>query len=194
MADLIASTVRYVNQYVPIEVLLPFFLIFGVLYYFTKKVKVFEDNEKLTLIIPVILAVLTVVPHVMNKYPTKYDPILIINNAVPTVGLLAVAIVILFIILGVIGTKVGAPLRGMLTLLSVGILVYLFAASIWPSYRIFDFLRGIPRELISVIVVLLVLGLVINWIAKPPSTTGGYSPNKAVDALGSFFGKFGKDT
>ena len=56
-----------------IDVVLPFFLIFSILYSVLRRLKLFGDNKSVDIVVSLIMSVLTVVPHITGNYPGNYD-------------------------------------------------------------------------------------------------------------------------
>ncbi|NOZ81175.1 MAG: hypothetical protein GXP63_05895 [DPANN group archaeon] len=151
------------------DVLLPFLLIFTVFFAIFQKSKILgEDQKNMNLGISVIIALMTVVPHVVGWYANpNWDPIEIINRSIPTVSVVVIAIVMLLVLIGLFGGEVhlfGKSLAGWITVLSVLIILVIFgdAANWWTLdwlYNIFG------QDVLSVIIILLVFGLLVGFIA-----------------------------
>jgi len=85
-----------------VDVFLPFLLIFTVIFAILEKTKILGEGKKnMNSGIAIIFALLVVVPHVTGNFPAGYDPVQIINAALPTISLLVVAIISLMILIGV---------------------------------------------------------------------------------------------
>src|SRR3989338_5040779 len=85
-----------------VDVLLPFLLIFTVIFAILEKTKILGEGKKsMNVGIAFIFALLVVVPHVTGNFPAGYDPVAIINAALPSVSLVVVAIIALMILIGV---------------------------------------------------------------------------------------------
>ena len=66
------------------DVILPFLLIFAVVYAALTKVKIFgEQKDRIHIIIALVIALAVVVPHVTYMYPPESDVVNIINTALP---------------------------------------------------------------------------------------------------------------
>ncbi|MBI2111953.1 hypothetical protein HYT52_00255 [Candidatus Woesearchaeota archaeon] len=73
----------------------------------------FEILANFFVILALILGLMFVVPHIMGYYPLGYDPVLVLNETLPSVALVAVAAIMLLILMGMFGTnfaKGAAPL------------------------------------------------------------------------------------
>src|SRR3989338_4247700 len=85
-----------------VDVLLPFLLIFTVIFAVLEKTKIMgEGKRNMSIGIAFIFALLVVVPHVTGNFPAGYDPVAVINAALPSVSLVVVAIIALLILIGV---------------------------------------------------------------------------------------------
>jgi len=123
-----------------LDSLFPFLLIFTVIFAFLQKSKVLGSTtvagasesvprKNFNLIIAVIFAAMTVIPHVMGNYPPGADPVTVINNALPNVSLLVVMIIALFIILSMFAqsTGMGEVIYKIMPIPALILLLYIFA-------------------------------------------------------------------
>ena len=100
-----------------LDVLIPFLLVFVLTYAILLKTKILVGgkdgeggrndklNKKFSLIIALAIALGVVIPHVTNSYPRGADIVVIINNALPQVVLLAVIGLALVIATGLFGAQ-----------------------------------------------------------------------------------------
>jgi hypothetical protein len=151
------------------DVLLPFLLIFTIMFAIFQKAKIFGDGKKnINLAISVIMALMVVIPHVMHYYPNEaYDPVNIMNNALPQVSLVVVAIIMILIIIGLFGGEInlfGAALSKWITFFSIGAIVVIFGGSAgWWDFGWFYSFFG--SEAVSLIIILLIFGVLVGFIA-----------------------------
>ena len=83
-----------------IDVLLPFLMIFAVVFGILEKIKLFGSNSKnINIVIALTFGFLFIAPHLIGVPATK-DPVAIIMQAIPNVGVLLAALVLLLILLG----------------------------------------------------------------------------------------------
>ena len=74
-----------------LDVLLPFLLIFTVVFAVLQKAKIFgEDSKRFNVIIALVLGMVVVIPHIMGNYPEGQDAVLIINKLLPNVALVLI--------------------------------------------------------------------------------------------------------
>jgi len=169
------------------DVVLPFLLIFVILFGTLQKVKIFKQ-KKFNIMISLVISLLVVIPHVTNKYPPGKDVIEIMNNALPAVSIVIVAIVMLFVLLGLFFGEqkfVGASIGGWISLICIASIVWIFGSSAgwwsgWNSVRNF-----FGEDAVSLVIIIIVFGLIINFITKEDKKEAG---EKFMDKLGDFFG------
>lgn len=179
MAIDFSNIIRIFKSYGVLDFLLPFFLIFTVLYVALSKVEIFKEN-KFRVIIAIILALLVVAPHITGDYPTGLDPIDVINETLPSIALAIVGVIFLLILLGTFGLgKVESVAIRSVVLLSIGFVIYVFGSSLewWSSPSgIFSWWTD---ELSELLVILLVFGI-ITWFITSEKTADSESPMKKI--------------
>jgi len=85
------------------DLLIPFLLIFAVIFSILNVIKLFKRN--INIVLALVISLLTVIPHINKTYPRCYDVITIINQATPQIGLLVIAVVMFFLVVGLFGMK-----------------------------------------------------------------------------------------
>jgi len=99
--------VEIVNSWGLTDVMLPFLLIFAIFFAILAKVRIFgEGKKKYNLIIALVVAALFVIPHVTDTYPADFDPVDIINEALPNISIIVIAGLTALIIIGAFGGQV----------------------------------------------------------------------------------------
>ncbi|MBW2970838.1 hypothetical protein KY320_01610 [Candidatus Woesearchaeota archaeon] len=176
------------------DMLLPFLLIFTLVFAVLDKAKVFgKEKKNINMIVSLVIALLVVIPHVTGRYPPGGDVVEIINSAIPNVSVFIVAIVMLLIMIGVFGVNVnvaGTSLGGIVTLLAIIIIGVVFANSAgWFNMRMPSWLGFLnDPDTQALIVVLLMFGVIVAFV-----TGGGDSGEKnAGKGLTHFFESIGK--
>ncbi|MBW2989797.1 hypothetical protein KY358_05775 [Candidatus Woesearchaeota archaeon] len=177
------------------DVMLPFLLIFVVMFALMAKTRVLgEDKKKYNLIVALVISLSVVIPHVLDYYPPEADVVEIMNRALPQVSIIAVAVVMLLILIGLFGGEakwMGSSLSGWIGILSFIIILAIFggAAGWWGDWSwLYSFFGG---ETIAVIVMILVFAIIVWWI-----TRGEAQENKlnALSGIGKWVGDmFKKD-
>ena len=157
------------------DVLLPFLLIFTIVFSVLQRVHIFGDRRNISGIVAVILALLVVIPHVTGDYPPNADIVEIMNKAIPNVSIFIVAIVMLLIMIGVFGVNVNiaeSPLGGVVALVSFLIVGAIFANSAgWFGNRNLppwlSFLGDADTQ--ALIIVLLFFGIIVWFVTSEPN-------------------------
>lgn len=180
------------------DVLLPFLLIFTLVYAVMQKTKILgEDKESkplknFNLVIALVMALAAIIPHVTGTYPANADVVSIINNALPNVSLVMVAILMLLIIIGVFGANVkiaNTSFGGFIVILAIIAVVVIFgSAAEWynlPPWL--QFLNNSDTQ--ALIVVLLIFGVIIWFITKEDSPA---SEDSGLKGLGKILEMAGK--
>jgi len=154
------------------DVLLPFVLIFVIVFAILQKTKILGDGKKnLNVAVAIVVGLLVVIPHVTGKYPPNADPVEIIKASLPQVSIFLVAIVFLLVLLGVFGQDVvmlGVTMPGWITLFSILVILIIFGgAAGWWSDGFSQWLEdAFGTEAIAIAIMILVFGVIIAWITK----------------------------
>ena len=178
------------------EVLLPFLLIFTIIFAIFQKTKILgEDKKNLNVVVAIVVGLLVVVPHVTGRFPPNADPVLIINDALPQVSIVLVAVIFLLILIGVFGQDyvfLGVTMPGWITLVSFVIIVLIFGGSAgwWQG----DFGNTLENffgtEGVAVFIMIVTFGIIIAWIT---SESKEREERTVLNRLGMDFSKlFGK--
>ena len=166
-----------------VDVLLPFLLIFTVIFAILEKTKILgEGKRNMNIGISFIFALLVVIPHVTGNFPAGFDPVAIINAALPAVSLLVVAIISLMILIGVFAhdrLMFGMAAPGWVGLFSIVALVFIFgSAAGWWNAGFLGFLDNIfGSDVVAIVIMLLVFGIIIAFV-----TGGGGDETKGAAA------------
>lgn len=172
------------------DVLLPFLLIFTIVYAVFKKTKILGDKNSYNVVLALVLSLTTVIPHVTGNYPLGYDPVLIINRALPTVSIVVVALIMLLLLVGVWGAEsdwiAGNTVTGTIVILSIIAVVWIFGASAnwWQGWGWFNNLFG--ADTMAIVVMILVFALIMWFITREDSVSDG---DGMMKQLGNMFKK-----
>ncbi len=156
------------------EVLLPFLLIFVIVYAILQKTKILGEGRKnLNAAVALVVGLLVVIPHVTGRFPANADPVVIINAALPQLSIVLVAIVFLLVLLGVFGqdyVMLGVTMPGWVTLFSLIVILIIFgdAANWWASGFNSTLEDFFGTEIVAIIIMILVFGLIIAWVTHEP--------------------------
>ncbi|MFH1439669.1 MAG: hypothetical protein ABIG89_03825 [Candidatus Woesearchaeota archaeon] len=172
------------------DAILPFLLIFTIVFAIFQKTNIFGDNKKnMNVMVALLMALLTVVPHVMHRYPPNADPVAIMNAALPNISVLVVAVIMALLLIGIFGGKaswIGGTFSGVIALFAFGVIVYFFgsAAGWWRNIHS----GWWSSDVTAAIIVILVFAVIIWFIVKEESSaqsTGALT--NVVSEIGNFF-------
>ncbi len=147
------------------EIILPFILIFTIFFAVLQKVQMFgEQSKKYNVVLSLAIALVTVIPHATGMYPSQYDIVSIINDAIPEVALLVLVVVLLLLMLGLgFGREAaGFAIGGWIAVVAAIILVLIFIGSLTTI----PILSYIDPSIQALIVILLVFGLVVWFVTR----------------------------
>ena len=187
---------RILESWGLIDVLLPFLLIFTLIFAVLEKSKILgEEKKNLNTAIALIFALIVVIPHITGNLPAGYDPVLVINSALPSVSLVVVAVISLMIMIGVFAHEkiyLGLTMPGWIAFISVILLIIIFgSAAGWWTTGFDDWLDStFGSDALAVFIMIVVFGVIIAFV------TGGEGEREKVGMMkriGMDFGKmFGK--
>jgi uncharacterized membrane protein YccC len=105
-----------------------------------------------------------VIPHIMGTYPAGQDAVVIINNFLPDVALVLVAIIMVLLLSGVFGYHTSENTSGGILFIAFAVVIYLFGLSAgwWEKFNWFN----IDPDTLSVVLVLLVFGIIIAVVTS----------------------------
>ena len=188
--------IRDLDRWGLTDVLLPFLLIFVIVFAILQKTRILGEGKKnLNTIVAIVVGLLVVIPHVTGRFPANADPVEIINAALPQVSIVLVAVVFLLVMIGVFGQEyvfLGVSAPGWIAFFSLIVIVLIFggAAGWWRG----DFGNTLEdffgTEGIAIAIMLLVFGITIAWIT---SESKEREERTILNRLGVDFSKlFGK--
>ncbi len=168
------------------DVLLPFLLIFTISFVVLLRSGILaskpgaeqgdESGRKPSLIVALVMALGTVIPHVMGWYPSDYNVVMIINMSLPSVALWMVAIVMGLLLIGTVTHGSFDPFAAIKGSWAVGIAAvvvgYIFMSSA-GFFNVPNFLND--PDLQAVILILAVFGGVVALIGWDGGGSSGSS-------------------
>jgi len=181
------------------DILLPFLLVFAIVFAVLEKIKMFGDDKKnIHVVIALILGVMFIGPHfIAGIAGTNRDPVQIIQNAIPSVSIMAIAVVCAFIILGLwskgeIEFSESPILSTVIIFLTLGVILYIFGKSAgwwrssvgWPGFLA----NPETRALILIFAVFAVVILFVVGGGKPKEPKGKDFQD-FMKSMGSVIGK-----
>lgn len=163
----------FMQSYGVAEVALPFLLIFTIIFAVLQQIKIFGGNNKnINLGLALLFALTAVIPHMTGRYPPNYDPIVIINALVPSAAVLAIAIILVLILLGMWGMEMGKGVPTLAIIVIIGVLFYVFGATVGWWLLPSDVIYWWDSDLTILLVVILVFGAIIWFITSDEKSSG----------------------
>lgn len=167
------DSIRWLQYWGVTDVLLPFLLIYVVVFAILQKVQIFgEKSKRFNVVIALAMALAVVIPHVTGSYPSPdADVVNIINKALPNVSVFLVAIVMLFLLIGLWGGKARWKGAGttVITIAALILIAYIFArAAGWTGqlpYWLY-FLEDPNTQ--ALLIVVIIFFIIISYITKEP--------------------------
>ncbi len=187
---------RLLNDVGLFDVLLPFVLIFTLVFAVLQKVRIFDD-KRINTMLALIMGLGTIAPHVLWGTPNVPDDAVlvngmpdiveIINNSLPSVSLILVAILMALIIIGILGRRVelgNTSLSGWIALLSfvMVVVVFLTSAGVFRNVYLDRWVNTNP-DLTALVIVILVFAIIIWFVTKDDSESSRISREKFGDKL-----------
>lgn len=183
------------DQWGVADVLLPFILIFTIVFAIMQKTEILgKDKKNINVMIALVMGLAVVFPHVLRMYPSQSDPVDIINRALPNVSIILVAIVMLLLLIGLLGGEIkwlGTSISGWIAIISLIIIVWIFArASGWQSGRLPRWLSWLDNpDTQAMIIILLVFGIIVWFITKDDTQKKSNFLGTAMENIGQMFKK-----
>ena len=177
------------------DVVLPFFLLFTVIFAVMQKTKPLGKRKEVNVIFSLVVSLIAIIPHVTGTYK-NYDVVAAINSAIPQVSYWVVLGVMFLVLLAtfgisfnVEGTNADKGLRNLIIWCSLIIVFLIFAQSAnwihWGWLR--ALLNSIDPNVVALLVIILVFIAVIAFISGPPEDEN----NKETSWL-DYLGELGK--
>ena len=168
------------------EIILPFILIFTIIYAILQKVKIFGENSKnFNIMIALVLSLIPIFYHFSSTKTSNWDVIYILTTSgvVSQFSTWLVVVVMLLILMGSFG--VGLPtsdlFKGLVVISSVIIIGYIFTGAASSSGNTFEYLDDGTK---SAIVVILMFGLIIWFVTSgDKSEKGGNKKNPFIEGI-----------
>ncbi len=170
----------YFQAYGIMDVLLPFILVFTIVFAVMQKTKILGDKKQFNVIIALTLGLLFIAPHIGGTYPLGYDPVQVMNETLPSISLVSIAAIMLLLLMGIFGTGFAAAATPVIALAALGFVIYIFGASlrIWTGPS--DTFYWWTPDITELMVILLIFGLIIWFITREPTSTTGMDTFKKV--------------
>tara|TARA_Y100000310_G_C20689951_1_gene821589 strand:- start:1558 stop:2031 length:474 start_codon:yes stop_codon:yes gene_type:complete len=148
--------------------------------------KLFGDNKKnFNVVIALVLALLFIAPHMTGSYPGGYNPVQVLNEALPSVSLVAVAAIMLLLLLGIFGRDLGESLMPIIAVVAIGFVIYIFGATsalnLWTGPA--TTFSWWTDELTELLVIILIFGLIVWFITRDTGESKGTGLGVVKDFL-----------
>ena len=173
-----------------LTVLLPFLLVFTLVYAVLQKSKILgkdsqgKPRKNFNIIIALVMGMSFVIPSVLNGYPPERDPVVIVNSALAGVSVLLVAVLMVLLLIGMFNKDfdLSKGFGGFIAFASIGAVIVIFGvASEWFGMggRNYYWLRWLyDPNTQALLVALLIFGALIYFITKEESTGSSDSDDK----------------
>ncbi len=156
----------YFQQYGVMDFLLPFLLVFTIIYAVLQRTKLLGDKKNFNVIVALILALVFVVPHITGTYPLGYDPVQVMNETLPSISLVAVAAMMILILMGIFGASFAASFAPIIAIAAMVFVIYIFGAALNLWTGPYDVFSWWSSDLTELLIIILVFGLVVWFITK----------------------------
>ena len=177
------DTFYYLQQMGISDVIIPFILIFTILYAVLQKIQIFgTEGQRFNAVIALAIALTTIIPHVLGSYPPGTDVVVMINNALPEVVFLIIGVVLLLVLLGFAwgGETTQTATAAIVAVVAAVILVIIFASEAIPV----PIVSYLDPQLRTLLIVIIVFGLVFWYVTREKSTkTIGQQVKSLFDKL-----------
>lgn len=180
--------VRVLEEFGIVDVILPFILVFTIVYAILLKSELFgKDSQKFNIVIALVIGLLFVVPHVTGQYDSiGFDPVGVINQALPSISVLLIAFLLVLILVGMFGVKASGGLATIAVVVSLIAVTAVFsnAIGIWGTGGMPYYLSFLDDpDIQALIIIILVFGLIVWFITKPADKTPIGGIKKLADWL-----------
>src|SRR3989338_4778837 len=163
---------QYFQAYGVMDFLLPFILVFTIVFAVTAKLALFKEQKQFRVVIALVLALVFVVTHIMGNYPLGYDPVQVMNASLPSISLVSVAAIMVLLLMGIFGADFTAAAAPFIAIISLGFVAYIFGASLNLWRGPYDIFYWWSSDVTQLMVVLFIFGLVVWFIVKEPKKPG----------------------
>lgn len=190
------NTIQYLDSIGLTDVLLPFALIFSVLFALLQRLSVFTEkkgsetvpNTRINSIIALTISLMVVIIHVTGRVPPEQDPINILNKILPSSALITIIVLVVFILLALVmdpkkiflGSSAIGSLVGFAAIIALGAVIVRATYPAFLPYEWFAWLDDPNTQ--AIIIMLAVFALIIWFVTSEPPTTKKSWPERLKDA------------
>lgn len=189
------SFIQRLSEWGVADVLLPFLLVFTIIFAVLQKSHILgKEKKNFNVMIALVMGLAVVFPHVLGTYPGDADPVNIINQALPNVSIVIIAIMSILLLIGLLGGEVkwiGSSISGWIAIICFLVVAYIFGeAAGWFNSGYPSWLQWLDNEdTKALIVILLVFGILVWYITKDDSAKKGAIFKESMEDLGKLFKK-----
>ncbi len=174
-----------------IDALLPFLLLFTIIFGILQKIALFhkgddkKPDKQINAVLGFIIAAMVVVPHIIGAYPPGQDPVDIINQFLPSTAVILLAVLCVILLLGLAGGAVPSFMLWTVALVALGFLIVMILMAVLPGFwPTFSFLHDPSIQ--ALVIILLVMGLVGFFVIREPTAPNSHG---FTDWLNRMFGE-----
>ncbi len=186
-----STFVSYFQTYGIMDFLLPFLLVFVIVFAVLQRTEILGKGKKnFNVVVALVLALIFIVPHMTGSYPLGYDPVQVINEALPSISLVAIAAIMLLLLMGIFGGDFAKAAMPIIAIAAIIFVIYIFgstsALNFWRGPH--DIFYWWTPQLTELLIILLIFGLIVYFITKEPKKEAG---SKILEGIGKLFEKKG---
>lgn len=185
MASGFQDLAYYFESYGVMDFLLPFILVFTITYAVLQRTKILGDKKNFNVVVALVLGLLFVVPHITGSYPSGYDPVNVMNAALPSISLISISAIMLLLLMGIFGANFSKKAAPFISIVAIAFVIYVFGAVLNFWQGPYDIFYWWTTEVTELIVIILIFGLLVNFITAEEKK----GPNKFLEEVKSWFEK-----
>jgi hypothetical protein len=192
------SMFSYWQQLGLVDVILPFLLLFAVVFGILQKVAIFTEgkdsagkplpNKKINAVIALALALLVVIPHVTGGYPGGVDIVDLMNRFLPQSVFLILVVIMALLLIGLVGPGLPSGVSmavGTVAVVVLG-LILLHAVSPYQLPLWLQFLSDPAFQ--ALVIILIVFGLIVWFVTREPGPKHGEPGYRSLpDVIAEWF-------
>ena len=175
------------------DVLLPFLLIFTIVFAVFQRTKILGDKKNFNVIMGLVMALAVIIPHITGRYPPGADVVNIINAALPQISVVAVATIMILLLIGIfgVGSDWGSSLAGLIAIAAFIVVVYIFYRAAVPAGAGSFGIPGILNDpdVQAMLVIVIIFALVIWFVTKDDSGKPSGFSKDILGGIQKFFSK-----
>lgn len=178
------SMFSYWQQLGLTDVILPFLLLFAILFGVLQKVAIFSEkvgekrvpNKKINAIIALTISLLAVIPHVTGGYPGGVDIVDLMNRFLPQSTFVILVVIMVLLLVGLVGGGIPSGITMLVGLAGVVALGLIILHAVSPYQRLPLWLQFFNDPAFqALIIILIVFGLIV-WFVTRDEESGDKRP------------------